>query len=176
MQFEIIGENLECILTLPEKYRSHIEGLAGDFNGDYSDDLFNRQTNQTIPISSASNQTALDNDLDVLNACRSCKFYSKINKTLTMTNIFLGKVPYDTTPDNNTPIMPTNFVKWYYNNASEILANLNPLLSQSVVNQTCSGNFECIHDYLIRINSFTSGATASGLQTFQEWRTTLGKI
>jgi hypothetical protein len=75
MQFEIIGENFECILTLPKKFRTHIEGLAGNFNGDYSDDLFNQQTNQTISISSASNVIALDNDADVLNACRSCKLY-----------------------------------------------------------------------------------------------------
>jgi hypothetical protein len=80
MQFEIIGENLDCILILPEKFRSHIEGLAGNFNGDYSDDLFNRQTNQTISISIASNQTLLNNDLDVLTACRSCKFYSANSK------------------------------------------------------------------------------------------------
>ncbi len=82
MQFEIIGENLECVLTLPEKFRTHIEGLAGNFDGDYSDDLFNRQTNQTIPISSATNQTALDNDADVLNACRSCKFYPNNSNSL----------------------------------------------------------------------------------------------
>jgi len=82
MQFEIIGENLECVLTLPEKFRTHIEGLAGNFDGDYSDDLFNRQTNQTIPISSATNQTTLDNDADVLNACRSCKFYPNNRNSL----------------------------------------------------------------------------------------------
>jgi len=72
--------------------------------------------------------------------------------------------------------MPTAFVNWYYNNASSLLASLNPLLSQTIVNQTCGSNFECIHDYLIRINSFTSGATASELLTFQQSRTTLGKI
>ncbi len=72
--------------------------------------------------------------------------------------------------------MPTSFVNWYYNNGSDILASLNPLLSQTIVNQTCGSNFECIHDYLIRINSFTSAATASELQTFQQSRTTLGKI
>jgi hypothetical protein len=72
--------------------------------------------------------------------------------------------------------MPTQFVNWYYNNASGILESLNPLLSQSIVNQTCGSNFECVHDYLIRINSFTSGATASGLQSFQQSKTILGKI
>jgi hypothetical protein len=72
--------------------------------------------------------------------------------------------------------MPTAFVNWYYNSASSLLTSLNPLLSQTIVNQTCGSNFECIHDYLIRINSFTSGATASELQTFQQSRTTLGKI
>ncbi len=72
--------------------------------------------------------------------------------------------------------MPTAFVNWYYNNASSILTSLNPLLSPIIVNQTCGSNFECVHDYLIRINSFTSAATASELQTFQQSKITLGKI
>jgi hypothetical protein len=72
--------------------------------------------------------------------------------------------------------MPTEFVNWYYNNASDLLTSLNPLLNQSIVNQTCGSSFECVHDYLIRINAFTSGATALGLQTFQQSRTTLGKV
>ncbi|CAF4083623.1 unnamed protein product, partial [Rotaria sp. Silwood1] len=50
MQFEIIGENLECKLILSEKFRTHIEGLVGSFNRKPNDDLFNRQTNQIIPI------------------------------------------------------------------------------------------------------------------------------
>ena len=72
--------------------------------------------------------------------------------------------------------MPTAFVNWYYNNASDILTTLNPLLSPTIVNQTCGSSFECVHDYLIRINSFTSAATASELQTLQQSKTTLGKI
>lgn len=82
MQFQIIGENLETVLTLPQKFRTFIEGLAGNFNDDYTDDLFNRLTNQTIPISTISNATALNNDVDVLDACRSCKFHTEINKSL----------------------------------------------------------------------------------------------
>jgi hypothetical protein len=82
MQFQIIGENLQCILTLPNKYRTHIEGLAGNFNGDYSDDLYNRDTNETIPISNAVNQTILNNDANVLGACRSCKLYPENFKFL----------------------------------------------------------------------------------------------
>jgi hypothetical protein len=78
MGCQIIGENLDCTLTLPEKFRSHIEGLAGNFNGNYSDDLFNRKTNQTISISIATDQTSLNNDTNVLTACRSCKFILKI--------------------------------------------------------------------------------------------------
>jgi hypothetical protein len=176
MQFEIIGENLECVLSLPEKFRTHIEGLAGNFNGNYSDDLFNRQTNQTISISTASNQTLLDNDTDVLNACLSCKFYPENSQSLSKKIILLGEISSDTIPDNMNPIMPTELINWYYNTASGILTSLNPLLSQSVVNQTCSTNLECIHDYIIRINSFTSGAAASELQTFQQSRNILGKI
>ncbi|CAF4737625.1 unnamed protein product, partial [Rotaria sp. Silwood2] len=72
--------------------------------------------------------------------------------------------------------MPRSLVEWYYNNASNFLTNLNPRLNQSIVNQTCHDNFECIHDYLIRINSFTSEATASGLQLAQESRTALAEI
>jgi hypothetical protein len=82
LQFQIIGENLECIVTLPDKFRTHIEGLAGNFNGDYSDDLYNRLTSQTVTISSASNVTALNDDADVLSACRSCKFYAQNRKCL----------------------------------------------------------------------------------------------
>ncbi len=77
IQCQIIGENLDCILLLPQKFRTHIEGLIGNFNGNYSDDLYNRQTNQTVTISSASNVTALNDDADVLSACRSCKFILK---------------------------------------------------------------------------------------------------
>jgi hypothetical protein len=90
--------------------------------------------------------------------------------------LFLGKVPTDTTADISDPIMPTEFVNWYYNSASTLLASLNPLLSQTIVNQTCGSNFECVQDYLIGINSFTSAATASQLQIFQQSRTTFGKI
>jgi hypothetical protein len=71
--------------------------------------------------------------------------------------------------------MPTELVNWYYNNASSLLTSLNPFLSQTIVNQTCGSSFECIHDYLIRINSFTSAAASSELQTFQQSRTTFGK-
>ena len=175
MRCQIISENLDCILMLPEKFQAHIEGLVGNFNGDYSDDLMNRLTNQTIPISTASNRTVLNNDADILSACRSCKCILKTIQTITM-SILLGKVSTDTTSDISNPIMPTAFVNWYYNNASGLLATLNPLLSQSVVNQTCGSNFECVHDYLIRINSFTAGAAAAQLQEFEQARTTLGKV
>lgn len=70
--------------------------------------------------------------------------------------------------------MPITLVTSYYANQSSILTGLNQLLSQTVVNQTCQGNFECIHDYLIRINSFSSAATATQLQTNEQSRTTLG--
>jgi hypothetical protein len=73
MQCQIVGENLECILVLPEKYRTHIEGLAGNFNGAYGDDLINRRTNQTVSISSSDNQTVTVDDAAVLSACLSCE-------------------------------------------------------------------------------------------------------
>ncbi|CAF1151504.1 unnamed protein product [Rotaria sp. Silwood1] len=158
MQFEIIGENLECKLILPEKFRTHIEGLVGNFNGKPNDDLFNRQTNQIIPITDLVNITVSRHDEDVLNACLS------------------WKVPSDTTSDNRIPIMPRSLVEWYYKNASNLLTSLNPSLNQIVVNRTCHDNFECIHDYLIRINSFTSEVTALGLELIQESRIVLAEI
>ncbi|CAF4768318.1 unnamed protein product, partial [Rotaria sp. Silwood2] len=72
--------------------------------------------------------------------------------------------------------MPRSLVEWYYKNASYFLTSLNPRLNQSIVNQTCQHNFECIHDYLIRINSFTSQATASGVRLIKESRTALAEI
>jgi hypothetical protein len=80
IQCQIVGENLDCILILPQKYATFIEGLAGNFNGNYSDDLFNRLTNQTIPISPASGETLSVNDTNILNACLSCKFILKKKK------------------------------------------------------------------------------------------------
>jgi len=74
MRCQIIGENFDCILILPQKFQSFIEGLAGNFNGNYSDDLINRQTNQIVPISPASNESSSINDTNILNACLSCKF------------------------------------------------------------------------------------------------------
>ncbi|CAF4658525.1 unnamed protein product [Rotaria sp. Silwood2] len=153
MEFEIIGENLECKLILPEKFRTHIEGLVGNFNGDSNDDLFNRETNQIVPIENTSNLPASEHDKAVLEACLS------------------WKVPNDITLDNRKPIMPRSLVEWYYKNASNFLTTLNP----RIVNQTCHDNFECIHDYLIRINAFTSQATASGVRIIKESRIALAE-
>ncbi|CAF4029746.1 unnamed protein product, partial [Rotaria sordida] len=158
MQFEIIGENLECRLILPDKFRTHIEGLVGNFNGDPNDDLCNRQTNQIIPITNLSNLTVLENDQAILNACLS------------------WKVPNDATLNNQEPIMPRTLVEWYYKNASNLLTSLNPRLNPNIVNQTCHGQFECIHDYIIRINRFTGEATALGLERIQESRIVLAEI
>lgn len=74
IQCQIVSANLECVLSLPEKYRAHIEGLAGNFNGDYRDDLINNQTNQIVLITKATDTTTTVNDTSVLSACRSCKF------------------------------------------------------------------------------------------------------
>ena len=70
---QIVGENLECTLLLPEKYRSQVEGLTGNFNGDYSDDLVNRQNNLAVIISSANSATPAGDDTTTLNACLSCQ-------------------------------------------------------------------------------------------------------
>jgi hypothetical protein len=89
---------------------------------------------------------------------------------------FLGKVPNDTTPDMTNPIMPINFVNWYTTNSSGTLSGLNSKLSPNIVIQTCATNFECTHDYIIRINPITCAATASSLNSFEQFRITLGKI
>ncbi|CAF3508982.1 unnamed protein product [Rotaria socialis] len=159
MQFEIIGENLECVLLLPEKFRMHIEGLAGNYNGYANDDLINRNTGQTIPIINIPSINLLAYDQSILSACLS------------------WRVSNDTTPISTfTPIMPRSLVEWYYTSASSYLESLNPFLSQTVVNRTCHGNYECEHDYLIRINSFTSEATASGLESIHDARISLREI
>ncbi|CAF0869133.1 unnamed protein product [Adineta ricciae] len=157
IQCQITAENLECILLLPDKYRSLVEGLAGNFNGMYGDDLVNRRTNQTISILSANNQSAAVNDVDVLNACLS------------------WRAPNDTTANITNPILPSTLVNWYYNNASSVLTTLNSHLSQSEVNQTCSSNFECVHDYIVRINPITSGATALLLDSYRDSRATFAE-
>ncbi len=73
MRCEIVSENLECVLTLPQKFQTCIEGLAGNFNGDPNDDLINRQTNQATSILTSSNVTLPINDTNILLACQSCK-------------------------------------------------------------------------------------------------------
>ena len=74
MQCEIIGENLECILLLPTKYRTNVEGLVGNYNGDPSDDLVTRGTDRPVAILTVDNSAALVNDRDILSACLSCAF------------------------------------------------------------------------------------------------------
>lgn len=69
MQFEIVGENLESVLLLPEKFRANIEGLAGNFNGDSTDDLVNIEKNLIVIPANTSNR-----DDDVLAACLSCMY------------------------------------------------------------------------------------------------------
>ncbi|CAF3944032.1 unnamed protein product, partial [Rotaria magnacalcarata] len=159
MRFEIIGENLECVLLLPEKFRMHIEGLAGNYNGYPDDDLINQNTGQTIPIKNITKINLLTYDQNVLHACLS------------------WRVSNDTTPISTfNPIMPRSLVEWYNTSAPSFLESLNPFLSQTVVNRICHGNYECVHDYLIRMNSFTSEATASGLELIRDSRISLHEI
>lgn len=73
LRCQIIGENLECTLSLPTKFRTFVEGLAGNFNGDPTDDLVNRETNTNVVVSSSSN------DLNILDACRSCELIQNEN-------------------------------------------------------------------------------------------------
>ncbi|CAF4183889.1 unnamed protein product, partial [Rotaria magnacalcarata] len=157
MQCQIVNENLDCILSLPEKYRSLIEGLAGNFNGNYSDDLVNRGTSQSVTITSATGVTSNSNDSAVLNACLS------------------WKAADDLTPAITQPIMPSYLVNVFYYNNLNTLVTLNPLLSATQLNTTCAESFECRHDYIVRINQVTSGATTSALSSFQQSVTVLAQ-
>jgi hypothetical protein len=86
-----------------------------------------------------------------------------------------GKVSTDTTANIANPISPTILVNWYNTN-SVILTGLNSKLDPTIVNGICSTNFECRHDYIIRINQITSAATATASNSNQQSRTILGKI
>jgi len=143
IQCQIAVENLECILSLPSKYQGQIEGLIGNFDGIAMNDLINRNTNQAVPIKTTSSSETT-NDTEILNACRSW--------IADATTQFTGY----------RAIIPSDLLSWYYQgNNSVTLSALNPLLSQTNVNQTCSSNSECVHDYVIRVNPITSGSTKS---------------
>ena len=164
LQCQIAVENLECILSLPAKYQRQIEGLIGNYDGLPANDLINRNTNQTIPIRSASSSTSsVSNDTDILAACRSCEFQWNIIEVVVFDPLLtklLGIADSTTQFPGYQPIIPSELVRWYYEgNNSLILASFNPLLNQTNVNQTCGDNFECIHDFIIRINPVTSGST-----------------
>ena len=88
----------------------------------------------------------------------------------------LGRVRGDSTPDIDRPIKPGAFVDWYYNAGFRLLADASPALTQTIVNQTCSTHFECVHDYLIVVNTFRSEATALALDQLVESRVVIGKI
>jgi hypothetical protein len=85
-------------------------------------------------------------------------------------------VPSDTTPNIANPIMPSALINWYNNNSWPTLTSLNGNLDPTIVEETCSINFECRHDYIIRINPVSSAATAAASNLFQQSRLTLGKI
>ena len=87
-----------------------------------------------------------------------------------------GRVSGDRTPNIPRPIMPTQIVNWYNQNGSTLLTSLNPDLSLTNVNTVCNSTFECVHDYLIRINRLTSGAVVSGLQVFEQAQIILGTV
>ncbi len=85
-------------------------------------------------------------------------------------------MPNDTTVDIVRPIMPLSLIDWYNNGSWSELTNLNPSLSQSSLNQICSTDYECRHDYIIRINRVSSSATGALSNSSQQSRVILGKI
>lgn len=90
-------------------------------------------------------------------------------------NIRLGRVPNSAPADITNPILPTSLVQWFNGPASTALRSLNPALDPTSVNAQCSGKFECIHDFIIRLNRVSSSATAQSLDSFRNDRTILGK-
>lgn len=159
---QIVIENLECVLSLPVKYRERIEGLIGNFDGDSTNDLVNRNTNQTVSISASISSSSSAADENILNACRSCEFHSPSNSQRIQSNgaFFVGIADNTTQSTAVRAILPSELYRWYYTgNNSRILEDLNPILSQANVNGTCSNNLECIHDMIIRANPITSGST-----------------
>ena len=66
LRCQTTGQNLACVLSLPNKFKGLIEGLMGNFNGNPSDDLFNRNTSSVVAWE-------LGNDSAILAACLSCE-------------------------------------------------------------------------------------------------------
>jgi hypothetical protein len=62
----------------------------------------------------------------------------------------------------------------WYNVNWPILTGLNPSLSPTILDETCSTNYECSHDYIIRINPVTSSQTAAISTSSEQSRTLLG--
>lgn len=85
-----------------------------------------------------------------------------------------GRLDNDNSSAAIVPILPYEMVRWYYNN-SAVLEALNPSLSQTILNRTCPDHFECIHDYIVRVNPFTSGSTALALDSIQVEVAVLGR-
>ena len=94
-------------------------------------------------------------------------------KTSIEQTIRLGRVNNSAPADISNPLLPTSLVQWYYNTGSATLQSLNPLLSPANVNTTCSGQFECTHDFILRINPTTSQATSNSLDSFRDSRVAL---
>lgn len=111
-------------------------------------------------------------------------FWMHVNRVSLLENVYMtimkrfvsGRVPGDTTPNITRPIMPTQIFNWYNGSGSTLLTSLNPDLSPANVNTVCNSSFECVHDYLIRINRLTSGAVVNGLQVFEQAQIILGTV
>lgn len=76
----------------------------------------------------------------------------------------------------SNPILPVYLVTTYYYQYQNTLVGLNSLLDSNVLNQTCSTSFDCRHDFIIRINQVSAGATASASSSFQSSRIALGNL
>jgi hypothetical protein len=78
LRCQINGENLECILTLPRKYERRIEGLAGNFDDNPSNDLVNRNTTQVVQLNPTNGMSNEQIDRSVLAACQTCQFRTNV--------------------------------------------------------------------------------------------------
>ncbi|CAF1373613.1 unnamed protein product, partial [Didymodactylos carnosus] len=129
-----------CTLSLPDKFKNSIEGLAGNFDDNATNDLVNRVTNVTV--------FNLANDSQVYDACVS---WATINSAPSAKVIYYY-----------------NFLSWFNNtNTTNITQSFDLNLNPSTVYSQCSNQQLCVHDYVISLNYFTSKALQTAVETYK---------
>lgn len=77
--------------------------------------------------------------------------------------------------NNLRAIQPYYLVNQFYRDNIFVLQSLNRDLSESRLNATCGNNFECRHDYIIRISPTASSSTNTQLNDLSQAREILSK-